>query len=117
MIRCPRTSELATHFNIKFLSMGQSDIDRVLSALASDPNFQDTVVVCQDRQVSASRLVLALAFPTLMARVLGEREDREMVIFIPDMLAQEVTVRLAALFATPTKMLIIGFEKLSNKYR
>ena len=80
--------------------MGQSDIDRVLSALASDPSFQDTVVVCQDRQVSAPRVVLALAFPTLMARVLGEGEDREMVVFIPDMLAQEVTERVAALFAT-----------------
>ena len=73
------------------------------------------MVVCQDRQVYASRLVLALAFPTLMARVLGEREDREMVVFIPDMLAQEVTVRLAALFATPIKKLIICFEKLARE--
>ena len=83
--------------------MGQSDIDRVLSALASDPSFQDTVVVCQDRQVSASRVVLALAFPTFLARVLGGREDKEMVVFIPDMLAEDVTARVAALFMTQMK--------------
>ena len=114
LISRTNTTDLVTPYKIKFLKMGQSDINKVLSALASDPSFQDTVVVCQDGQVSASRVVLALAFPTFMARVLGGREDKVLVVFTPDMLAQEVTARVAALFQIPVKNLTLHKDFPTN---
>ena len=101
--------------------MSQSDLARVLAVFATEPSFQDTLVVCQDGPVSAPRAVLALAFPSLLARLLAQREDKRLVVFIPDMLAHQIRLEITALFTdnsdkAESAVLVILYIQLLKKH-
>ena len=54
-----------------------------LASLSEDSRYQDTVLVCQDGEVRASRFILTLCLPFLR-RPLRDREEDEVVIVMPN---------------------------------
>ena len=68
-----------------------------LTALAEDPRYQDTVLVCQDGIVRASRFVLVLAVP-MLKRPLRGRDEEEVVILMPNFATYEVKQAMGMVF-------------------
>ena len=68
-----------------------------LSALSEDPRYQDTLVFCQDGVVRASRFILALALP-ILRRLLKDREEEEVVIFMKNFVGNEIREAMAKVF-------------------
>ena len=77
-----------------------------LASMATDRKNQDCKLRCKDGQiVSGVRVLLALAYPTMM-KVLKERRDEEedLVLILPDFQAEEVRARMDDLFKGRIKL-------------
>ena len=77
-----------------------------LSSMATDWKNQDCKLRCKEGQVvSGVRVLLALAFPSMM-KVLKERgdEEEELVLILPDFNAEEVRTRMDDLFKGKIKL-------------
>ena len=68
-----------------------------LAALSDDPRYQDTVLVCQDGFLRASRFILALALP-MLKRPLRGRQEEEIVILMPNFATSEVRHAMGLVF-------------------
>ena len=68
-----------------------------LASLSEDPLYHDTVLVCQDGIVGASRFILALALP-MLKRPLRGREEEEVVILMPNFVTHEVKHAMGMVF-------------------
>lgn len=68
-----------------------------LASLSEDPRYQDTVLVCQDGIVRASRFILAISLP-MLKRPLRGRDEEEVVILMPNFATQEVEHAMAMVF-------------------
>ena len=68
-----------------------------LASLSEDPRYHDTVLVCQDGIVRASRFILALALP-MLKRPLRGREEEEVVILMPNFATHEVKHAMGMVF-------------------
>ena len=75
----------------------RDQVPQYLAALSNDPRYQDTVLVCQDGIVRASRFVLALAVP-MLKRPLKGREEEEVVILMPNFATHEVKHAMGMVF-------------------
>ena len=75
----------------------RDQLPQYLASLSDDPHYQDTVLVCQDGIIRASRFVLALAIPTLRRPMRG-REEEEMVILMPNFTSHEVHHAMGLVF-------------------
>jgi len=62
----------------------------MFDSYADNDQFQDTTLVCRDQTISSSKLLLALAFPTLENILLVREECLDLVIFLPDFTAENV---------------------------
>ena len=69
-----------------------------LGRLAEVSRYQDTVLVCQDDNVRACRLLLALTFP-LLEKVLEDRHvEEELVILLPEHDSDDINMALNQFF-------------------
>ena len=83
-----------------------SEMVECLAAMAKDKKNQDCKLRCKEgKVVSSVRILLALAYPTMM-EVLKEREDdeEELVLILPDFQAEEVNTRFDDLFRGKIKL-------------
>ena len=75
----------------------RDELPQHLTSLSNDPRYQDTVLVCQDGILRASRFVLALAVP-MLKRPLRGREEEEIVILMPNFATREVKHAMGMVF-------------------
>ena len=68
-----------------------------LASLSEDPRYHDTVLICQDGILGASRFILALALP-MLKRPLRGREEEEVVILMPSFATHEVKHAMGLVF-------------------
>ena len=75
----------------------RNQLPQGLASLAEDPQYQDTVVFCQDGIVRASRFILALSLPFLR-RPLKDRDEEEVVIVMPKFRTSEIRNAMVKVF-------------------
>ena len=75
----------------------RDELPGCLASLSEDPRYQDTVLVCQDGVVRASRFILTLCLPFLR-RPLRDRDEEEVVIVMPSFASQLVKDAMLKLF-------------------
>ena len=59
--------------------------------------FNDVLLVCEDEEMAASRIILALAFPEFK-EVLKHRDDDDLTVILPNCRTEEVKQNIIALF-------------------
>ena len=87
-----------------------SELLECLASMAADWKNQDCKLRCKEgKVVSGVRVLLALAYPTMM-EVLKERGDEEedLVLILPDFQAEEVQTRMDDLFNGRIKLEVPG---------
>ena len=75
----------------------RDQLPQYLADLSNDPRYQDTMLVCQDGIIRASRFVLAIAVP-MLKRPLRGREEEEVVILMPNFATHEVKHAMGMVF-------------------
>ena len=76
----------------------RDQLPQYLASLSEDSRYQDTMLVCQDGILRASRFVLALSLPLLRRPLRGREEEEELVIVMPNFQTNEIKESLIKVF-------------------
>ena len=81
----------------------RDQLPECLASLSEDPSYQDTVLVCQDGVVRASRFILTLCLPFLR-RPLKDRQEDEVVVVMPNFTSKLVKEAMLKIFHASGKI-------------
>ena len=91
---------------IRLRNGDRDHLPECLASLSEDSRYQDTVLICQDGEVRASRFILTLCLPFLK-KLLSDRERDEVVVLMPEVASSPIKDALLKLFQASGKT----FEK------